>query len=202
MAVLPLCARLGTGQDVSCVPVQRKYYQQAVLINKTDIVPDPAAVTKTDYEIAPETPLYNVTFALKPGTKGYRFSGSENGSVYFGRTNKSTSDLGMPQYSQEVQILIVGAGQPTKAILEAIDKGSFVVAMQFGDGTIEIYGYDNGLSTGDYTYSIQENGGGTTIVLSSNEISPESSHPFVYISETLGQETEDFDSAFEVPATP
>ncbi len=202
MAVLPLCARLGTGQDVSCVPVQRKYYQQAVLINKTDIVPNPAAVTKTDYETAPNSPLYNVKFALKPGTKGYRFSGSENGSVYFGRTNKSTSDLGMPQYSQEVQILIVGAGQPTKAILEAIDKGSYVVAMQFGDGTIEIYGYDNGLSTGDYTYSIQENGGGTTIVLSSNDSSPESSHPFVYISGTPGQETEDFDSAFEVPVTP
>ena len=200
MAVLPLCARLGTGQDVSCVPVQRKYYQQVVLINKSDIDYSSASVTKTDYETAPEVPLHNVTFSLKEGSKGYRFAGSENGSVYFGRTNKSTSDLGLPQYSQEVQMLVVGAGESTKSVLEALDKGSMVAAMQFGDGTVEIYGYDNGLSTGDYTYSIQENGGGTTIVLSSNDSSPESSHPFVYKSATPGQETEDFDSAFEVPA--
>ena len=197
MAVLPLCARLGSGQDASCVPLQRKYYQQAVLINKTDLAS--YSVTKTDYETAPETPLYNVTFALKSGSKGYRFSGSENGSVYFGRVNKSISDLGLVQYGHEVQILVVGAGEDSKAILEALDKGSYVVAMQFMDGTIEVYGLESGVSTGDYTYSVQENGGGTTIILTSNENSPESTLPLVYKSATPGQEVVDFDAAFEVP---
>lgn len=200
MAVLPLCARLGSGQDASCTPVQRKYYQQAVLINKTDIAS--YTITKTDYETAPETPLYNASITLKEGAKGYRFTGAENGSVYFGRVNKSTSDLGLTQYAHEVQMLIVGAGEDSKAILEAIDKGSYVVALQFKDGTVELYGLENGISTGDYTYSVQENGGGAPIILSSNESSPESSLPFVYVSDTPGQEVEDFDAAFEVPVTP
>ena len=197
MAVLPLCARLGSGQDASCVPLQRKYYQQAVIINKPDIAD--FTINKTDYEAAPETPLYNATFSLKPGAKGYRMAGSENGSVYFGRVNKSVSDLGLVQYGHEVQILIVGAGEDSKAILEALDKGSFAVAMQFMDGTVEIYGLQNGISTGDYTYSVQENGGGTTIILSSNESSPESTLPLVYKSGTPGQEIVDFDAAFEQP---
>ena len=36
-----------------------------------------------------------------------------------------------------------------------IDKGSFVVALQAKDGTVEIYGMVNGLTTGDYEYNIQ-----------------------------------------------
>jgi|AntDeeMetagen681_2_1112603.scaffolds.fasta_scaffold02528_3 hypothetical protein len=198
MAVLPLCARLGVGQDISCVPVQRKYFQQAVVINRTDIAE--YTINKTDYDTAPETPLYNVEFTLKAGAQGYRFSGSENGSIYFGRYNKSTSDLGLPQYSHEVQMLVAGASEEAKAILESLDKGSYVVAMQFGDGTVEVYGIQNGVSTGDYTYSIQENGGGTPIVLSSNDGSPESSLPLVYKSTVAGDEEADFDSAFAQPA--
>lgn len=197
MAVIPLCARLATGQDSSCIPVKRKYYQQAVLINKSDI--QDFTITKTDFETTPETCAYNVGFTLKPGTTGYRFTGAENGSIYFGRFNKSRSDLGLTQYAHEVQMLVVGASEQPKCILEGLDKGQYVVAMQFTDGTVEVYGIENGISTGDYTYSIQENGGGTAIVLASNEASPEGSLPLVYVSGTPGSETADFDAAFENP---
>lgn len=196
MAVLPLCAKLGQGQDASCVPVKRKYYQQAVVINKSSIDPSTLVISKTDYETAPETCLYNVDFSLKEGETGYRFSGAENGSVYFGRFNKSTSDLGLTQYAHEVQMLVVGADEQSKCILESLDKGQYVVALQFTDGTVEIYGVENGISTGDYTYSVQENGGGTAIVLASNENSPESSLPMVFVPET-GDASAIFDSAFE-----
>lgn len=138
-------------------------------------------------------------FSLKEGETGYRFSGAENGSVYFGRFNKSTSDLGLTQYAHEVQMLIVGADEQSKCILESLDKGQYVVALQFTDGTVEIYGLENGISTGDYTYSVQENGGGTAIVLASNENSPESSLPMVFEPAT-GDASAIFDSAFENPA--
>lgn len=197
MAVLPLCARLISGQDASCVPVTRKYYQQAVIINKSDIDPDSIEITKTDFETTPEVCAYNVSFTLKEGATGYRFMGSENGSVYFGRYNKTLNDVtGLPQYVHEAQMLVVGIDEASKCILDALDKGSFVVAYQFMDGTVEIYGIQNGLSTGDYTYSVQENGGATSIILTSNEAAPESSLPLVYKSEVPGSETADFDAAF------
>lgn len=198
MAVLPLCARLLNGQDAACVPLKRKYFQQAVIINRADI--DTITVTKTDFDVETPTCEYKVSFELKEGTKGYRFTGPENGSSYFGRFNKTTSDLGFASYTHEVQMLVVGADEESKCILEALDKGSYIVALQFSDGTVEIYGADNGLSTGDYTYSIAENGGGTAIILSSNEQTPETYLPLVYESSVPGQEGEDFDAAFENPA--
>ncbi|HET8838036.1 MAG TPA: hypothetical protein VFM82_03490 [Flavobacteriaceae bacterium] len=202
MAVLPLCAKLIAGQDASCFPVNRKYYQQAVVINKTDIDPDSITVTKTDFNTAPETCAYNVSFALKAGKTGYRFTGGENGSIYFGRYNKTLSELtGNPQYVHEAQMLVVGVDEASKCILEALDKGRYVVAYQFMDGTVEIYGIRNGLSTADYTFSTQENGGGTSIILTSSESAPENELPLVYKSEVPGSETADFDAAFENTAS-
>ena len=199
MAVLPLCARLLVGQESACVPLKRKYFQQAVVINKTDI--DELEVTRTNFDSENPECKYQVTFTLKEGTTGYRFSGPENGNSYFGRYNKTTSDLGFASYEHEVQMLVVGADEDSKCILEALDKGSYIVALQFSDGTVEIYGVENGLSTGDYTYSVSEDGGGSLIILTSNEQTPESFLPLVYVSGTPNSETEDFDDLFANPAS-
>lgn len=199
MAVLPLCARLANGQDTACTTLKRRYFQQAVIINKSDINETTVNISKTDYGVEPYTCAYSVEFDLKVGTTGYRFSGSENGSSYFGRFNKTTSDLGLIDYQHEVQMLVVGADEASKCILESLDKGSYVVALQFTDGTVEIYGMQNGLSTGDYTYSVQENGGGTAVILQSNETAPEGFLPLVYKSGTVGGEGADFDSLFANP---
>lgn len=199
MAVLPLCARLIVGQDAACIPLKRKYFQQAVIINKTDI--QTLSVTKTDFDDESPTCKYQVSFTLKSGTTGYRFTGPENGNNYFGRFNKTTSDLGFASYQHEVQMLVVGADEASKCILESLDKGSYIVAMQFSDGTVEIYGVENGLSTGDYTYSVSENGGGSLIILSSNEQTPESYLPLVYVSTNSGAENDDFDDLFANPSS-
>ena len=200
MAVLPLCARLANGQDTACVTLKRRYFQQAVVINKSDIDSTTVVISKTDYEAETLVCAYTVEFDLKAGTTGYRFAGSENGSSYFGRFNKTTSDLGLVDYQHEVQMLVVGADEESKCILEGLDKGSYVVALQFTDGTVEIYGMQNGLSTGDYTYSVQENGGGTAIVLQSSENTPEGYLPLVYKSGTVDGESADFDALFANPA--
>lgn len=191
MAVTSPCGLLANGQDASCITPIRRYYQQAVVINRTDIL---------EYEITVPTAedpecVYTAAFTLKEGATGYRFAGSENGSVYKGYFDKSTSDLGQPQYIHNVQMLVVGADQEAKCVLDSLGRGSYVVALQLGN-TIEIFGLENGLVAGDYTYDLQEGGGGTPIVLSSLEVSPEGRVPFVYVSATPGSEVEDFDDLF------
>lgn len=192
MAVVNLCAKLGNSLDVSCEAPVRKFFQQAVVINKADI--EEYTISSPD----PETGVcsYNVTFTLKPDTTGYRISGVQAGSSFFGSFDKSRSDLGYPQYIHNGSILIAGASEEAKCILDSLDKGSFVIAYQYTDGTVEIYGIENGMSTGDYTYDIQGGGGGTAIVVSSIEDSPERYLPLIYVSSVPGSEGADFDSAF------
>src|SRR5690606_14160736 len=194
MAIQSLCAKLFNGLDVSCDAPVRKYYQQAVIINKSDI--DDYTITLPNAET--EECNYKVAFELKAGTTGYRILGAEAGSSFYGSTDKSRSDLGYAQYIHNVGILVAGVTEEVKCILDSLDKGSFVVALQLKDGTVEIYGIVNGLTTGDYSYNIQEGGGGTQIILSSLEDAPESNLPLIYESAVPGQETEDFDDAFAV----
>lgn len=196
MARVPNCALLLNGQDAVCTPPKRKYFQQAVVINKSDIDPESVVITRTDYDIAEPVCAYNVEFSLKDGKTGYFFQGPEKGSNYFGTFDRSTSDLGFAQYIHNANMLIVGADEASKCVLESLDKGNFVVAYQFTDGTVEVYGMENGLSTGDYTYDVQGGGGGTAIILASNENAPENYLPLIYKSAVPGSETEDFDAAF------
>lgn len=194
MAIQSLCAKLFNGLDVSCDAPVRKYYQQAVVINKSDI--EDYTLNLPDAEN--ETCAYSVTFELKAGATGYRILGAEAGSSFYGSFDKSRSDLGYAQYIHNTGILVAGVTEEVKCILDGLDKGSFVVALQLKDGTVEIYGIVNGLTTGDYSYNIQEGGGGTQIILSSLEDAPESNLPLIYESAVPGQENEDFDDAFAV----
>lgn len=184
------------GLDLSCVAPPRKYYQQLVVINKVDIE-DIEKILPTEEEGC----AYRVKFNLKPGTTGYRISGATGGSSFFGSVDKSISDLGYPQYIHNASMLMAGLSEEAKCIMDSLGKGQFVAAYQLTDGTVEIYGIDNGLTAGDYTYDIQGGGGGTPIVLSSSEDAPEPLLPLIYESAVPGAEGADFDSAFENPLT-
>ncbi len=193
MAITSICAILKNGQDAACIAPVRRFYQQAVLINKTDIDPTTVVLSiPTD-----STCAYNVQFSLKTGKTGLRFTGSESGSTYKGYFDKSVSDLGYVQYKHNAQILVVGSTEEAKCILDSIGKGKFIAVYQFTDGSVEVYGWENGLSAGDFTYDVQEGGGGTAIVLSSMDIAPENYVPLVYKSMTLNGETADFDANFD-----
>ena len=195
MAITSICGILKNGQDASCVAPVRRFYQQAVLINISDI--DTATVVLSVPEPESLTCTYNVQFALKEGKSGLRFTGSESGSTYKGYFDKTVSDLGYVQYKHNAQILVVGSTEAAKCILDSLGKGKFAVAYQFTDGSVEVYGFQNGLSAGDFTYDVQEGGGGTAIVLSSLDIAPENYVPLAYKSLTLNGETADFDANFE-----
>lgn len=195
MAEISLCAQLLSGQDASCEAPKRRYFQQAVVINKSDI--ESYVVNRTDFDDPLPVCEYNVQFILKPGKTGFLFRGSEAGSSYFGTYDKTLTELtGNPQYTHNVNMVVIGASETAKCVLESLDKGRFVVALQFTDGTVEIYGIDNGLSTGDYTYDIQTNGGGSAIILSSSETAPENFLPLVYAPQDGGDAGADFDALF------
>lgn len=193
MAIASICGTLKNGQDASCVAPARRFYQQAVIINKADI--DTFTITTPTAE--DPTCAYTVEFSLKTGTTGFRFTGPESGSSYKGYFDKTLSDLGFVQYKHNAQILIVGSTEEAKCILDSLSKGKYIVVYQFTDGTVEVYGFENGLTTGDFTYDVQEGGGGTAIVLSSMDIAPENLVPLVYKSAVPGGEEADFDSNFD-----
>jgi hypothetical protein len=194
MAIFSICGNLKNGQDASCAAPARRYFQQAVLINLADIDRTTQVIT-TPTELDPDC-AYNVEFSLKDGKTGYRFTGPETGSTYKGYFDKSNADLGFVQYKHNAQVLVVGSTEDSKCILDSMSKGKFAVAFQFTDGTVEIYGFETGLTTGDFTYDVQEGGGGTAVVLSSLDTSPERFVPLVYKSLVPGGEGADFDSNF------
>lgn len=195
MAIFSICGNLKNGQDASCIAPARRFYQQAVLINLGDIDRTTEVITTPTAEV-PDC-AYSVQFSLKDGKTGYRFTGPESGSSYKGYFDKSNADLGFVQYKHNAQILVVGSDEEAKCILDSLSKGKYAVAYQFTDGTVEIYGYVNGLTTGDFTYDVQEGGGGTAIVLSSLDTAPENFAPLVYVSAVPGSESADFDANFD-----
>jgi len=194
MAISSICATLNNGLDFTCISNNpRKYYQQLVLINSTDI--DTTTIIKQILDTP--TCKHNITFQLKTGKTGYRLSLPENGGSIFGSFDKTTNELtGSPQYIHKVNYAVVGISEDVKCFLRSLDKGSFVVVGQLKDGTVEVYGIDNGLQNADYTFDIVGGNGGTAIVLQSLEQSPESQIPFVY---TSLDPNADFDSNFANP---
>jgi len=195
MAIPSVCGTLKSGSDNSCAaPTTRKYAQQISVINFSDIL---------EYEITapvgalPDSCAYNVSFTLKEGAKGFHFTGSENGSTYKGTVDTTTSEtFGTPDFKHVVQMIAVGSTEADKCRLDALIRGKYVVAMQFGT-IIEIYGIQNGISAVDGTFDNQDGGGATIMTLASRDESPESFLPLVYKSGTPGSEIADFDADFE-----
>ena len=195
MANTSICAELTNGLDLSCVrSLPKKYYQEAVIINFNDI--DRTVSTLGNFAAACD---YTVQMVLKAGKSGVQVKLPDNGSAIKGFFAKSKTDNGFVQYLHQVQILVAGASKEIKCILDKLDRGRYVIAVQLSDGTVEVYGYENGLSTGDYTYDIQEGGGGSLIILQSDENAQEGTLPLVYKSNPVGAEDADFNEQFAQP---
>lgn len=193
MANTAVCTELDGEVDLSCIrSLTKKYFQEIVIINFNDIDRTASTVNVGDAEACD----YSVEMVLKAGKKGVMFKLPESGGTIKGTTDKSTSDLGFPQYIHNVQILITGVTAAMKCVLDKLDRGSYVIAAQAKDGTVEIYGWENGISTGDYTLDIVEGGGGSVVPLQSRDTEQESLLPLVYKSAVPGGENADFNEQF------
>lgn len=189
------CEKLRAGMDLSCATVARKYYQQVVLVNREDVLNK--VITTSYVNIDDEYLCRNrVYFNLKPGKAGFRFVVNENSSSIFGTAEKTMVN-GIPQYSHTVNIIVLGVDEPTKCILKQLDYADYFAALQYQDGIIEVFGFEYGLTTSNYTYDPQNLEGGAIIKLNSLSDSLEDELPFVYKSQTPGNEATEFDANFE-----
>ena len=192
MANIAICAELDGEVKLSCIrTLVKKYFQEIVIINFNDIDRTASVINQSGALCD-----YSVSMVLKAGKKGVMLKLPENGNTIRGSYAKSTSDLGFIQYLHTVQILIAGVTKEIKCILDKLDRGRFVVAAQLADGTVEIYGFENGLTTGDYTFDLVEGGGGAKIPLQSKEAEQETLLPMVYKSAVPGSENADFNEQF------
>lgn len=198
MANTSICAEIEGDIDLSCLrDIPKKYFQEVVIININDI-------DRTASVLGPiaTTCDYTVQMVLKPGKKGVMFKLPENGGSIFGTTAKTTNDIGIVQYLHLVQILALGIGADIKCLLDKLDRGRYVVAAQLSNGTVEIYGWFNGLTTGDYTLDIAGGGGGSVVPLQSKDTEQESMLPLIYKPQTAGNANTDFNEQFAQPVTP
>ena len=185
------CIKLFSGQDVSCQSNFKKYYQQVVLVNKDDVL---SYVISSKITTASDNP-HRIRFKLKADKRGFLFRGLQNGNGYFATFSKELDD-NIPQYVHSLQLPIFGVGENTKNILKTLDVANYFAAIQYMDGTVEIYGFENGLTTDDYDYDPQNNGGGSFVTLISPESGMEDEPPYVYVP-INGSATDDFNNLFE-----
>lgn len=190
------CLALNTGADFSCGTFQKKYAQQIVLINKKDVAAWSIQTSKDS--LIPDIPTecrHRIQFYLKEGKTGYRFTFPERGSLVFGSHSKR-DDNSRKEYLHRVQIAVYGVSEEIKCLLRRLDSGNYFASLQIGE-TIEIFGFEYGLTTNDYTYEPQGSGG-SIIELISDSDALEDEAPFVYFSN--GNEVDDFDNDFvDVP---
>lgn len=179
---------------MSCGGFAKKYFQQLVIVNRKDVL---SYVIQTVRNISPTESecRHRVYFKLKENKRGFRFSAPEKGNNFLGSFSKS-KDNGRSEYSHRVQILLMGAGEQLKCLLRDLDGGSYFVALQLMDGTIEIYGFEYGLTTSDYTYDLASGLGGSLIELISDPDALEDEPPFIYKS-MGGSENDDFNNDFD-----
>ncbi len=194
MANTAICAEIDGEIDLSCIRnLPKKYFQEVVLINYNDV--DRVASVVGDFDGA--TCDYTVQMVLKTGKKGVMFKIPETSGSIFGTTAKSTVEVtGLPQYLHLVQILAMGISSEIKCLLDKLGRGKYIVAAQLADGTVEIYGWENGVSAGDYTIDLAAGGGASVVPLQSKDTEQESMLPLIYKPQSGGNANADFNEQF------
>lgn len=185
-----ICGVIKKGQDNTCKSIKSRFYQQAVVMNFSDVA---SKTINTDDALAETN--YNIEFALKDGKKGFRFSASENGSAISGTYDVDRNDFGYTTVLHRVNMALTDLTEEDRATLAGLTKGKFIVALQRGE-IVDIWGAENGLSTSAFTADVQGNSGFVALTLESLETGLESHLPLVYKASVEGQEIEDFDSNF------
>jgi hypothetical protein len=191
---MSICESLRDGQNTTCLTPAKKYYQQVVLINKDDV--NNYRIVTSSLDIEGNYICRNrVYFDLLADKTGYRFSTLETGTNIFGLSEKTVIN-GIAQYSHSVNIILVGIDEDTKCLLKQLDGGNYFAALQYYDGTIEIFGFEYGLTTSNYSYDPANLSGGAIIRLNSMTDALEDEPPFVYRTQDPDLEITDFDNNF------
>jgi hypothetical protein len=184
------CEVLHNGLELACSNVVKNYYQQAILINRQDILNKKILTTTTSIAGIYQC-RHKIIFNLKENLSGFRFSSAENGTSIFGVVEKSLQN-GIPQYKHAVTIVVLGVNEMTKCTLKQLDYADYFVALQLYNGIVEIFGFEYGLTTDNYSYDSQNAQGGAILKLVSQNDALEDELPFIYSGGKY-----DFDNLFQ-----
>lgn len=188
---MSVCGELREGLDLSCDLPDYRPVQELKIFAREDIDKETVEINKDC-----ETGEWKVDFSLKEGKKAVAFIGPDDGISVRYTVEKSKDDNGYVQYIHGVQLLYGGVGEKETCTLNALDKGNYVAAIKFYDGTVKMIGFKNGMSTADYDLDLVENGGVQVIEMQSNENFPERDLPYNFVPAD-GDAEAVFDSDFE-----
>src|SRR5690625_2830121 len=188
---MSVCGELREGLDLSCdLPDYRPVQEMKIFARE---VIDKATVGMNKESDAGDG---QVEVSLREEKKAVALIGPDDGISVRYTVAKSKDDNGYVQYIHGVQLLYGGVGEKETCTLNALDKGNYVAAIKFYDGTVKMIGFKNGMSTADYDLDLVENGGGQVIEMQSNENFPERDLPYNFVPAD-GDAEAVFDSDFE-----
>lgn len=190
------CFTVIGGLDFTCGSFWRKYYQKAVIVNKDDLLNYNVQIVSANTNNLLPNCQHRIKFQLKEGKSGISIKATDRASTILGSFSKRSSDA-YDEFLHNVQIPMFGVTEQIKCKLKELTRGDYFVALQYHDGTVEVYGFNYGLRLADYDYSPQVNFGGGLLNLQSREDALEDDAPLIYKSAIEGNETEDFDNNFE-----
>lgn len=189
-----ICASLHKGFDATCLnELAKKYFQDIVLVNRKDVAEKQIFITNQNAETY--ECRNRVYFKLSEGKKGFHFKINEVSSSVFGTFEKTIVE-NLPQYSHAVNIVIYGVTEEIKCLLTQLDLSDYFAAGRYYDNTIEVFGFDYGLTTNNYVYDPHNMAGGCVIKLSTQNDALEDNPPYIYKNQN-GTEVADFENAFE-----
>lgn len=183
------CEKLRAGLLQDCEVPFRRYYQQVVLVNRSDVNNKNILTSYVTIE-GEYVCRHRVVFDLLADKTGYRFTLGESAISIYGMFDKTEVE-NIPQYQHSVNIVLTGISEAVKCIMKQLDYGDYFAALQTYDGTVEIFGFEYGMTTAGYGYDPMNNGGGGVIKLVSVSDSLEDEPPFLY-----GGDPADFDNNF------
>lgn len=185
-----ICQKLMLSKNKPCFNEVDGVYQQIVFVRKSDLLSFDIDSNLEDKFIGLEPIAYHrINFKLKDGAKGFRFELSENSSLITASFNKSEKNKS-PIYTHNISFGIHGVTERDKWILKQFDNDSdYFAVLQHKSNLIEVYGFENGFKTENYSYE-------SSSVIDLTSEYPEKEPPYIYMSEIQGNEILDFDNNF------
>ena len=192
------CEDLINGYGVGCSNDQRLFIQKLVLINKSSVLEYLVRKSSIDIENNYNC-AHDIVFRLKENESGKLISQIDNARNVSG-THERSEDLNVSEWNHSVSFIVQGYNESLICFLNNLNVAHYFAAAMLTDGTVIIYGFDNGLRPNNYSVDLQGNNGVTNIKLETAKGEEEQEQPYIYKSLNSTPES-DFNNLFaDIPA--
>jgi len=164
-----ICEKLSRNIDNQCASPARKWEQRVALIPYDDI---------TNYTLDASGDNHSADIFLNLNYNGGHHIVTSANASSINASFTMSRDENIPRYSHSVTFPIIGVDNLQMSSLRQIDATKYVAFVRFSDGTIKIFGLENGLKSTGYSYTPQSSSGGGSITLKSDYT--EAFQPLVY----------------------